>query len=145
MNYCGESPISHRLPVRAFDAIRQLYVSPRNMRLLPLVLCLQSVVAQTCYNTDQTEHTLGIPCDPSGQSKQCCLYNSACLDNGLCLFGDDLGMNTGSCMDETWDHASCFSECRDGKFRCYKDLHARRMLCVQPVRTLCSDHRLTHL
>ena len=101
--------------------IRACMITPkRKMRILLLLLFhLQSVtiIAQTCFNTDTSEVTDGsFQCSPGGRSQHCCPPSSACLDNGLCLFGADGSYNTGSCMDETWTDATCFGFCKHSMF-----------------------------
>ena len=84
------------------------------MLLLPLLLCLTSVIAQICFNPDGTVATDAFVCDPSGASKHCCMNNSTCLSNCLCLYATDSSINTGFCTESSWDDPSCFQQCRDG-------------------------------
>jgi hypothetical protein len=84
--------------------------SLRPLPLLSIILSLSH--AQQCYYPNGALAKDDIPCNPSADVSGCCLDDSVCLSNGLCMNIDGT-VNRGSCTDQKWDSPLCAQICAD--------------------------------
>ncbi|KAJ4325467.1 hypothetical protein N0V94_000610 [Neodidymelliopsis sp. IMI 364377] len=86
-------------------------------RLLTILTCSATVLAQKCYFPNGGEVASDTVCNPNALVSACCYDNQACLSNGLCVSDPHdpvkARLHRGTCTDASWKSGNCPRHCLD--------------------------------